>query len=81
MQRAGMTPMQIIVASTATAARAAGVDKETGTIEEGKDADLLILSADPSIDVANFRKIRWVMRSGARPSRPQPAGVSPGGSR
>lgn len=64
MQRAGMTPMQVIVASTATAARAAGVEKETGTIEVGKDADLVILGADPSADVANFRKIRYVVRAG-----------------
>jgi imidazolonepropionase-like amidohydrolase len=35
-----------------------------GTIEKGKDADLVIVSADPSVDVANFRQIRYVVRSG-----------------
>lgn len=64
MQKAGMTPMQVIVASTATAARAARLDDVTGTIEKGKDADLLILGADPTKDVANFRKVRFVMRGG-----------------
>lgn len=64
MQKAGMTPMQVIVASTATASRALGVEKETGTIEPGKAADLLILTADPSSDVANFRKLRSVVRAG-----------------
>lgn len=64
MQKAGMTPMQVIVASTATAARAARFDDVTGTIEKGKSADLLILTADPSQDVANFRKIRDVVRGG-----------------
>jgi imidazolonepropionase-like amidohydrolase len=64
MQKAGMTPMQVIVASTATAARAALVDGVTGTIEKGKDADLLVLAGDPSQDVANFRKLRWVVRAG-----------------
>lgn len=64
MQKAGMTPMQVIVASTATAARAARVDAATGTIEKGKDADLLVLAGDPSQDVANFRKLRWVVRAG-----------------
>jgi len=59
-----MTPMQVIVASTATAARVMGVAAETGTIEKGKDADLLILGADPGADVANFRKIRYVVRAG-----------------
>jgi imidazolonepropionase-like amidohydrolase len=64
MQKAGMTPMQVIVASTATAARAARLDDVTGTIENGKSADLLLLAADPTRDVANFRKVRFVMRGG-----------------
>ena len=64
MQAAGMTPMQVIVASTATASRALGVDAETGTIEKGKVADLVILTGDPSRDVANFRKLRYVVRAG-----------------
>jgi imidazolonepropionase-like amidohydrolase len=64
MQKAGMTPMQVVVASTATAARASMLDSVTGTIEKGKDADLLLLAADPTVDVANFRKIRFVVRAG-----------------
>jgi imidazolonepropionase-like amidohydrolase len=64
MQSSGMTPMQVIVASTATASRAMGLDKQVGTIERGKDADLVITGGDPSLDVANFRKIRYVVRSG-----------------
>jgi imidazolonepropionase-like amidohydrolase len=56
--------MQVIVSSTATAARAMGIDSHTGTIERGKDADLLVLGADPSQDVANFRKVRYVVRGG-----------------
>ncbi len=64
MQSSGMTPAQIIVSSTLTASRAMGVDKEFGTIEKGKAADLVITGGDPSLDVANFRKIRYVVRSG-----------------
>ncbi len=64
MQKAGMTPMQVIVSSTAIASRAMGLDKRVGTIEKGKDADLVLLGGDPSADVANFRKVRWVVRSG-----------------
>ena len=64
MQAAGMTPMQVIVASTATAARAARLDEITGTLEKGKSADLLLVAADPTKDVASFRKVRSVMRGG-----------------
>ena len=65
MQAAGMTPMQVIVSSTAIAAKAMGIDAITGTIEKGKEADLVILDADPNANVANFRKVHSVMRGGA----------------
>jgi imidazolonepropionase-like amidohydrolase len=64
MQKSGMTPMQVIVSSTAIAARAMGHEKRAGTIEKGKDADLVLVGGDPSSDVANFRKVRYVVRSG-----------------
>jgi imidazolonepropionase-like amidohydrolase len=64
MQKAGMTPMQILVSSTAVAARAMRRETEFGTVEKGKDADLVILGADPTADVANVRKIRYVVRGG-----------------
>lgn len=64
MQASGMTPMQVVVASTATASRAMGIDAETGSIEKGKGADLLLLAADPTKDVANFRQIKFVVRGG-----------------
>jgi len=64
MQAAGLTPMQVIVASTHGGALAMGRDKEIGTVEKGKLADLLIVGADPTADVANLRKIRYVVRGG-----------------
>jgi imidazolonepropionase-like amidohydrolase len=64
MQSSGMTPMQVLVASTATASRAMGLDKQTGTIEKGKDADLVIVAANPAADIAAMRNIRYVVRSG-----------------
>jgi imidazolonepropionase-like amidohydrolase len=57
--------MQVIVSSTAVAAKAMRIDAVTGTIEKGKAADLLILDADPNANVANFRKVHSVMRGGA----------------
>jgi len=64
MQASGMTPMQVIVSSTAIAARAMGLDKQVGTIEKGKSADLLLLGADPTTDTANLRRVKFVVRSG-----------------
>ena len=39
-------------------------EARAGTIERGKDADLVLVAGDPSSDVANFRKVRYVVRSG-----------------
>ncbi|HYB53647.1 MAG TPA: amidohydrolase family protein, partial [Thermoanaerobaculia bacterium] len=64
MQASGMTPIQVLVASTLGGARAMGVEARTGTVEKGKDADLLIVAADPSANVANLRKVRFVARAG-----------------
>jgi imidazolonepropionase-like amidohydrolase len=64
MQRAGMKPAEVLRASTRDAARAMGRQAELGTIENGKSADLLIVAGDPTRDIANLRKLQWVMRSG-----------------
>jgi imidazolonepropionase-like amidohydrolase len=64
MQRDGMTPMEVIVAATRNAARAMGRGADFGTVEPGKDADLAIVGADPTRDVANLRALRWVVRGG-----------------
>lgn len=64
MQSAGMTPMQVITASTIHATKAMGIDEVTGSIVAGKAADMLLLAADPSLDVAAFRELRYVIRAG-----------------
>jgi imidazolonepropionase-like amidohydrolase len=64
MQSAGLTPMQVLIASTRGGARAMGLEKEIGTVEKGKSADLLVVADDPTKDVANLRNVRYVVRGG-----------------
>jgi imidazolonepropionase-like amidohydrolase len=64
MQASGLTPMEVLVASTHGGSLAMGLEDVTGTIEKGKSADFVVLSADPTKDIANLRKIRFVMRAG-----------------
>jgi imidazolonepropionase-like amidohydrolase len=65
MQGAGMTPMEVLVASTRTGAVTLGpLGKDLGTVEAGKVADLLIVAADPTVDIAALRKLRFVVRGG-----------------
>lgn len=64
MAAAGMTPMEVLVASTNVAARAMRRGDDLGTLEPGKVADLVLLDADPLVDIANARRIHAVMRAG-----------------
>lgn len=63
MADAGMTPMEVLVASTRNGARAMGRG-DVGTLEPGKHADLLVLDADPLAEVRNLRAVRLVVRGG-----------------
>ena len=64
MAEAGLTPMQIIIDATRNAARVFSPDPQIGTIESGKLADLLILDADPLVDIRNARQINKVINGG-----------------
>ncbi len=64
MQAAGLSPMDVIVASTRGGAAAMGRLESLGTVEAGKEADLLVLARDPSGNVANFRRLIAVVRGG-----------------
>jgi imidazolonepropionase-like amidohydrolase len=64
MQRAGMPAMDVLVSATRQGARAMGREREFGTIEPGKAADLVLVGADPTRDIANLRRVRWVARGG-----------------
>ena len=63
---AGLTPMDAIVAATATSAgRMPPVgEADFGTLEAGKVADLVVLNADPLLDIRNTLEIDQVMRLG-----------------
>ena len=65
MVKAGMTPMQTLVASTGAAAKVMGIDREVGTLEPGKRADFVVLAADPLADIRNTRTIDSVWIDGS----------------
>jgi imidazolonepropionase-like amidohydrolase len=60
----GLTTTQAIHAGTCGAARILGAEKDLGSIEVGKWADLIILDADPLADIRNTRRIWQVVHNG-----------------
>ena len=60
----GMTTLQAITAGTKNGAIACKMQKDLGTIEIGKLADVVVLDADPVADIHNIRKINRIVRDG-----------------
>lgn len=60
----GMSPMEALVAATRTGAEVIGVADRLGTVEPGKVADLLILSANPLENIENIRRIEKIIQDG-----------------
>ena len=64
MVEAGMTPAQVITAATKSSAEFLGQQKDLGTLEQGKWADLIVLGADPLANITNSRRIEAVYVAG-----------------
>ena len=60
----GMSRSEALSAATIDSAKILGLDKEIGSIEEGKKADLLVLEEDPVQDLSALGKIREVIIGG-----------------
>jgi imidazolonepropionase-like amidohydrolase len=68
MVQAGMTPMQVLVASTKTGAELLKLTR-LGTLARGKQADFIVLDANPLDDIANTKTISKVYQRGAEVDR------------
>jgi imidazolonepropionase-like amidohydrolase len=66
----GMTPMQVIVASTSVAAEMLGLEEQLGTLEEGKKADIIVVNGDPLEDIGVMENVTIVVKNGEVVARP-----------
>jgi imidazolonepropionase-like amidohydrolase len=71
MNKAGMSPMKVLVASTGDAAKVMGL-KNVGTLQAGNWADLVVLRANPLDNIRNTRAIDSVWIAGAKLADVQP---------
>jgi imidazolonepropionase-like amidohydrolase len=60
----GISPMQALQAATRVSAAAAGAGDRVGTVEPGRRANLVVLTADPTENIANTQAIRFVVKAG-----------------
>lgn len=61
---AGLTPLEALQTATLNPARYLGIEDSSGTVEAGKRGDLLILDADPTVSIANTKRIFAVVLGG-----------------
>ncbi|HEV8286424.1 MAG TPA: amidohydrolase family protein [Chitinophagaceae bacterium] len=64
MQHAGLNNWQLLQASTINVAKILGKQNEWGSIAKGKTANMVLLSANPLDNLANWRKIDWIINKG-----------------
>ncbi len=64
VKQAHMTPTRVIQAGTMTNAEILGWDKDIGSVEKGKYADLIAVQGDPTQDITELTRVKFVMKGG-----------------
>jgi len=64
MVEAGLSPMEAILAGTKNAAENLGKGSHLGTVEQGKLADMIVVSRDPLDEISNTMGIKMVLKDG-----------------
>jgi imidazolonepropionase-like amidohydrolase len=64
LQSGGLTPHETLRVATMFGAEALGLQKDLGSIQAGKLADLIVLDKNPLVDIHNTLSIRYVIKNG-----------------
>jgi imidazolonepropionase-like amidohydrolase len=62
--KAGIPPLEVIKIATRNGAKALGIQEDVGTIEPGKQANIIVLSDNPVAEISNTKKIEVVINNG-----------------
>jgi imidazolonepropionase-like amidohydrolase len=66
LHHTGLSPAEALVSATRISAAAIGAEKDLGTIELGKVADLAVFDGDPTRDISAFSRVAGVFQEGVR---------------
>ena len=77
VNKGGLTPLEALTAATRNGAKAIGIEKDYGTLEVSKVADLIILTANPAEDIRNTQTVEAVMKNGELFRRDKPMPTPP----
>ncbi len=62
--KAGIPTTQVLKIATSISSKVAGVEKDLGTIEEGKLADLILIDGDPTNTISDIRRVELTIKNG-----------------
>ena len=60
----GLTPHEALRCGTANGAKSLGMDRDIGTLEAGKLADVIVIDGNPLQDIRQSEKVSWTMVNG-----------------
>ncbi len=66
MVEMGMSPVDVIAASTRNGAQALGIVKDLGTVEKGKLADVIVVAGNPLAHMDAMKRVAYVVKGGVR---------------
>ena len=64
LAQGGLTPLEVFRCATLNGAKSLGMDKDIGSLEPGKLADLVVIDGDPLEDIRQSEKVAWTMVNG-----------------
>ena len=63
-EKSGIPAAEVLKLATIKSAEITGVSKTLGSIEVGKEADLILIDGNPLDDISDIRKVEWTMKGG-----------------
>jgi len=64
VKHGGMSPVKVLQAALLNNAEVLGWQKDIGSVEKGKFADLIAVSGDPLSDITELQRVKFVMKAG-----------------